>query len=209
MTEHDLKCWPEFFQAIVEGRKPFDYRFNDRDYQVDDVLHQREFVPPTSDQMEGAPMLVDSPEYEAFMAQFYTGRAVRHRVTYVLDDKLGPTMKTGFVVMGLGPLYVGPDLEPAPWVPMSDPRDIKVVGKNIEEICEAGAALARALIQGIDGTEPSSGKSNRQWVQDELADVRATSSITTDHFALDTPQMAARVNRKRDFLLRWLGMMAA
>ncbi|ANL35319.1 DUF3850 domain-containing protein [Rhizobium phaseoli] len=45
MTEHILKCWPDEFQAIRAGRKPFEYRKNDRDYKVGDTLLLREFDP--------------------------------------------------------------------------------------------------------------------------------------------------------------------
>ena len=36
--EHYLKVWPQFFDAIAEGRKPFEYRLNDRDFNTGDVL---------------------------------------------------------------------------------------------------------------------------------------------------------------------------
>jgi hypothetical protein len=111
MTEHDLKTWPEYFQAIVEGKKPFEYRLNDRDYQVGDVLHLREFVPPTD------------PENLQDVA-YYTGRTLKRTVTYILDDKLGPTMKAGFVVMGLG------DLSDLASAPASEWLDIKTLPQD-------------------------------------------------------------------------------
>lgn len=191
MTEHDLKTWPEFFQAIVENRKPFDYRLNDRDFKVDDVLHLREYVPPADEPSGG----------------YYTGRALRKRVTYILDDKLGPTMREGFVVMGLGLVHVGPDLEPQPWIPMNDPHDIKVVGKTLEELGEATAALARMLIQGAKGTDPSTGEVNVLKAQNELADVGATTRQMCERFDLDQGAMTERANRKFDFLSRWLAMI--
>lgn len=192
--EHELKTWPEFFQAIVEGHKPFEYRLNDRNYQVGDVLHLREYVPTIGEDGE-------APGH-------YTGRSLRKSVTYVLDDRLGPTMREGFVIMTLGALHVGPDIEPSPWVPMSKPRDISVIGKNLEELGEGVAALARALIQGMDGTEPSTGKSNRQWVQEELSDVRTTADLTVEHFDLDEMAMGVRSIRKASFLRRWFGIFA-
>lgn len=45
MTEHVLKTWPEFFRAIVDGKKTFEVRKNDRGFQTGDVLHLREFDP--------------------------------------------------------------------------------------------------------------------------------------------------------------------
>ncbi len=74
--EHELKCWPEYFTALVDGTKTFEYRRNDRGFRVGDVLHLREW-----DSITG----------------HYTGREMRRHVTYVL-----PTDISGdFVVMAL------------------------------------------------------------------------------------------------------------
>ncbi len=45
MKVHALKCWPESFQAIDEGRKRCEVRVNDRGFEVDDILHLLEFIP--------------------------------------------------------------------------------------------------------------------------------------------------------------------
>ena len=63
MKEHDLKCWPEPFKALVADLKTFEWRKNDRDYQVGDVLHLREWDPGTKE---------------------YTGRDIRMAVTYIM-----------------------------------------------------------------------------------------------------------------------------
>ena len=44
-TNHALKCWPEFFQEIMEGRKTHDLRRHDRKYKVGDIIALKEFDP--------------------------------------------------------------------------------------------------------------------------------------------------------------------
>lgn len=44
-TTHRLKCWPESFSAIAAGRKRFEIRRDDRNFQPGDVLELLEFDP--------------------------------------------------------------------------------------------------------------------------------------------------------------------
>ncbi len=64
-TRHDLKTWPEAFQAMWDGWKTFEVRKDDRHYVVGDCLHLREWVPSLS------------PRHER-----YTGRWINALVTY-------------------------------------------------------------------------------------------------------------------------------
>ena len=79
MKEHDLKTLPEYFEAVDSGAKPFEVRFNDRDFKVGDVLNLREYS-------DGG----------------YTGRALHREISYVLDAPA--YCKEGFVVLGLAPI---------------------------------------------------------------------------------------------------------
>ena len=45
MTTHDLKTWPEFFDAIERGEKTFELRKDDRGYRVGDFLRLKEYLP--------------------------------------------------------------------------------------------------------------------------------------------------------------------
>jgi hypothetical protein len=63
-----LKCWPDFFAAIEQGRKKHDLRrSNDRFFHVGDTLLLREFDPN---------------------AEGFTGRTQRVLITYITSADL-------------------------------------------------------------------------------------------------------------------------
>lgn len=90
-----------------------------------------------------------------------------------------------------------------PWHPITDPVDLKHLGKLAEELNECGAAVARVIIQGLDEAEPVTGKVNRDWLEDEIADVMANISLVIERFDLDTGKMNARSARKMSQLRIW------
>lgn len=76
---HMLKCWPEQFAAVRLGDKNFEFRKDDRDYEVGDTLFLQEFDPATLT---------------------YSGRHETKIVTYILRSGFG--LPDGYVVMSLG-----------------------------------------------------------------------------------------------------------
>lgn len=44
MTHH-LKTWPEFYKLIKGGKKKFELRYNDRNFQTGDILILEELDP--------------------------------------------------------------------------------------------------------------------------------------------------------------------
>lgn len=97
--------------------------------------------------------------------------------------------------------------DPTPWVPMSKPIDLKHLGKLGEECGELISAKDRCPIQGINEYEPITKKSNKEWLEDELADVRANSELVIEHFNLDQARIDQRTERKKFYLRRWHEML--
>lgn len=97
---------------------------------------------------------------------------------------------------------------------MTNAVDIKTAGKLLEELYEAsealsrcGKAMARCLIQGTNETEPGTGKSNKQWLEEELADVTANIDLVVERFGLDFGRMQVRVAQKKKRLRQWHRML--
>jgi NTP pyrophosphatase (non-canonical NTP hydrolase) len=86
---------------------------------------------------------------------------------------------------------------------MTDTRDLKALGKLAEELSECAAAVARCIIQGIDESEPVTHKPNRQWLEEEIADVRANISLVVARFGLDTEKIEDRERDKYVRLRAW------
>lgn len=40
---HEVKIYPQFFEGVITQSKKFEIRFNDRNYQIGDILLLREF----------------------------------------------------------------------------------------------------------------------------------------------------------------------
>lgn len=76
---HEIKCWPYFFQNILDGTKNFEIRYNDRPYLTGDILHIREY------DKTGLP------------GEEYTGRQTYQKIMYISDYE----QKPGYVVLAL------------------------------------------------------------------------------------------------------------
>lgn len=82
MKVHDLKCWPEPFQAIVDARKRHEFRRDDRAFEVGDLLLLREWNPDRAD---------------------YTGRMLMVQALYI---SRGPEfdLPAGYAVISIQPI---------------------------------------------------------------------------------------------------------
>lgn len=101
----------------------------------------------------------------------------------------------------------------SPWHPIKDAVDLKHLGKLGEELTElaaaaskCGAAVCRCIIQGVEESEPVTGKLNRHWLEDEIADVEANIRLVVGRFDLDRERMHQRMERKIAHLRQWHGM---
>jgi uncharacterized protein DUF3850 len=89
MTAHELKIWPPYFEHILDGRKCFEVRRNDRGFRVGDEIKLREWV----------------PKAHGYLEEYFTGRNLWVRVTYILDPRPDHDpdcgLVPGYVVLGI------------------------------------------------------------------------------------------------------------
>lgn len=114
---HELKTWPEPFQAVVDGVKTFDVRIDDRGYGVGDVLRLREW--------HGGPAVTGytGREHSVLVTYIYRGNRLGNPVAldpYIATslENRAPGSEPAVVVMALAPL-AGP---PRPRPIRPDPR---------------------------------------------------------------------------------------
>lgn len=89
------------------------------------------------------------------------------------------------------------------WIPESNPKILRRVGKTSEEAAELLKVCSRITIQGIDGVDPETGKSNTQALCEEIADVIAQCEITIETFNLRGSFIADRINTKKLQMAEW------
>lgn len=80
MVKIVLRCWPEFFEPMLDGRQQFDYRRDDRGFKVGDTLLLREYRP---DRLT------------------YTGRELVAGIIYILHGDARIMLPEGFCILGL------------------------------------------------------------------------------------------------------------
>jgi len=83
MTVHDLKIYPEYWEDIATGKKTFEVRKNDRDYQVGDLLLFRKFDHAKNDYLYFNEVMVCDVTYVVDLAKIgiegYVGMQIKPR----------------------------------------------------------------------------------------------------------------------------------
>ena len=92
---------------------------------------------------------------------------------------------------------------PSPWQPETNPVRLAIYGKWQEELGECNSAIARCLCQGIDECDPETGKPNRQWLSEEIADIIMGYELAVEHFGLDMEFIRARADAKKAHKKEW------
>lgn len=77
-VKHDLKILPKYFKDVISGRKNFELRKNDRDYQLYDLFILREWEPDNG----------------------YTGRDFINGISYILKDCPEYGLMDGYIIFG-------------------------------------------------------------------------------------------------------------
>ncbi len=81
-VDHELKIKPEYYNAVISGRKRFEIRKDDRNFKVGDVIRLEEF------------------DINLHMA--YTGRSSLYEITFKLDGgEYG--LEKGYCILSIKP----------------------------------------------------------------------------------------------------------
>ena len=81
--DHYLKTIPPFFDHVLKRWKTFEYRRNDRAYEIDDWLYLEEYISDDSGMGDG----------------IYSGRCLKARIKYVLKNF--PNLPENYCILGL------------------------------------------------------------------------------------------------------------
>lgn len=82
MKKIELKVWMNYFEDIKDHRRNFELRYNDRNFQVGDILRLREYNEKEN---------------------YYTDRQVFRIISYILSDTTFG-LKDNWVVIGFEPV---------------------------------------------------------------------------------------------------------
>lgn len=82
--KHDLKVLTEYFNALIDGKKTFEIRKDDRNFEVGDTIELHEWSPDSDN---------------------YSGYSVVFRISYKLDGG-GFGLEKGYCCLGLNQVFM-------------------------------------------------------------------------------------------------------
>ena len=94
-----LIFWPQYFDAVLLGKKTFEVRKNDRDFSFGDDLILKEFD-PTRDYIDRVPGPLGPPKG-------YTGRELKFQIGFILPISEMGIKDSDLVVFSLLPANTG------------------------------------------------------------------------------------------------------
>lgn len=94
MKIHELKTNPGVFNDSWEGKKNFEFRYDDRDFQVDDIVILRETRHTAEAMKAGCPLE-------------YTGRYITARISYRHPFSFDSGLRDGWCIFGIIQLWKG------------------------------------------------------------------------------------------------------
>jgi hypothetical protein len=95
MKEIKKKILPKYFKEVAEGKKDFEIRKDDSDYQVGDTLILQEYLKEISD------------GYKTTLHPQYTGKEITKRIKYKITHEEFPQgIQEGYCILGLEDIEV-------------------------------------------------------------------------------------------------------
>jgi hypothetical protein len=83
MNTHRIKTLSPYFRDVKSGRKNFELRKNDRDYQIGDIVILEEWIP------------------DEIFTGGYTGQVLAMRIKYILSNCEEFGLIDGYCILGL------------------------------------------------------------------------------------------------------------
>ena len=104
---HELKIVPEYFEAVISGKKTFEDRKNDRPFHEGDLLALNEYHPGN---------------------KMYTGNSCLVYIDYILND--AEYCKSGYVVMSIKPCVVHRVCRPVNPIKLAEDYSVPLATNN-------------------------------------------------------------------------------
>ena len=99
MKLHELKILAEYYTEVLTGKKTFELRKNDRDYQVGDLIH---FIPIVQKRVKND-QLADTEE---IMCKMWLKSNDVYKITYILKDVPQYGLDKDYCILGIKKLEV-------------------------------------------------------------------------------------------------------